>query len=451
MSYLLKRCFKFLFLVCLLACRDAQAKLFDAQSFYLDNGLEVVVVSNRRAPIIKQMLCYRSGSIDEKVGKGGSAHLLEHLMFRGTKKISGQKFNRLMEENGAESNAFTSTDVTCYHQFMDISRLELAMFAEADRMNNLQISDTDFELEKGIVYQERKQRIDNSPLALFGEEVRRVLWQNNPYGRPVTGTEEEILGLKKKDIETFYNNYYTPERAVLVLSGNIDVKTAKKLAEKYYGSAENKGEIKNTVDAKVFSELKKIQTKIEMALPDVKTPRLLKMYASSSYQHEAENVYLLQVLAAYMGEGETSKLYKKLVLDEKIALGVSVDYNPLSRSYGIFSISVMPAEEVKIGELEKSLEKAWEEALRELNLDEVQKVKQKMLSGLIYLRDNPEDAAYVVGVMRGIGVALEEIEQQADKIREVNYRDVLSVAKNMIEISPQVTAILYPEGEKNAL
>ena len=183
---------------------EGRARLFGAQSFVLDNGLEVVFIPNRRAPIVKQMLWYKSGSVDEAPGKGGSAHLLEHLMFRGTEKISGQAFNRLMEENGAESNAFTSTDVTSYHQFLDVSRLEPAMFAEADRMRNLKISDEVFALERDIVFQERKQRIDNNPTAQFSEEIRRVLWQDSPYGRPVTGTEEEILNLSKDDIEAYY-------------------------------------------------------------------------------------------------------------------------------------------------------------------------------------------------------------------------------------------------------
>lgn len=431
----------------MLVCFDAQAKLFNAQSFVLDNGLEVIVVPNRRAPIVKHMLWYKTGSVEEAPGRGGSAHLLEHLMFRGTKDVKGQEFNRLMEENGAESNAFTSLDVTSYHQLLDISRLELAMFLEADRMKNLKISDADFVLERDIVFQERKQRIDNNPLAQFGEEIRRILWQGSPYGRPVTGTEEEIPGLSKADVEAYYQEKYVPQQAVLILSGDIDAATAQKLAEKYYGSIPAADKVP---EPKKFPQLKNSRSRVELALPDVETPRFLKAYATSSYNLAPEKVYPLRVLAAYMGEGETSKLYKKLVLQQKKALSVSVDYNPLSKSYGVFSVSAVPADGVSADELEKALKAAWEQALDELSLDEIQKTKQKMLAGLVFLRDNPEDAAYIVGAMRSVGVSLEEIESQADRIKAVNYRDVKAAAWEMAEKSPQVTGILQPEGGLHA-
>lgn len=430
------------FVTAMLVCFDTQAKLFNAETFVLDNGLEVVVVPNRRAPIVKQMLWYKNGSVGEAPGKGGSAHLLEHLMFRGTKKAPGQTFNRLMEENGIESNAFTSLDVTAYHQLLDISRLELAMALEADRMQNLQINKQDFALERDIVFQERKQRIDNNPLAQFGEELRRVLWQGSPYGRPVTGTEEEILNLSPTDVEAYYRQNYIPNRAVLVLSGYLDATVARSLAEKYYG-APDAGKVLSA--EQVFPKLKNIRARVDMRLPDVQTPRWLKLFAVSSYGHKPEDVYPLQLLAAYMGGGETSKLYKKLVLRDKKALSVSVDYDPLSQSYGIFSISAVPAAGVRIETLEQALQAAWEESLRELSLDEIQNTKQKMLAGLIYLRDNPEDAAYIIGAMRSAGVPLAEIESQDDKIREVDYHAVRKAAATMMSDAPQVTGILQPE------
>lgn len=447
MGFVLKQKRNLLIILAMLVCFDTQAKLFNAQNFVLENGLEVIVVPNHRAPIVKHMVWYKTGSVEEAPGKGGSAHLLEHLMFRGTKKVKGQEFNRLMEENGAESNAFTSLDVTSYHQLLDVSRLELAMFLEADRMSNLQISDDDFALERDIVFQERKQRIDNNPIAQFGEEIRRVLWQDSPYGRPVTGTEEEILNLGKADVEAYYREKYVPQQAVLVLSGDIDTATAKKLAEKYYGKIPAAAK---TPNPKIFPRLNNNRSRVEIKLADVKTPRLLRAYAASSYNLAPDKVYPLQVLAAYMGEGETSKLYKKLVLQQKKALSASVDYNPLSKSYGVFTIGAVPADGVTAEELEASLEKAWKEALDELSLDEVQKTKQKMLAGLVYLRDNPEDAAYIVGSMRSVGVALSEIENQADKIKAVDYRDVKNAAAEMTAMAPQVTGILYPGGGSDA-
>ena len=163
---------KFVFLILALCLSvTARAETFKIEEFFLDNGLQVVVIENHKSPIIQQMLFYKVGAVDEKIGKGGIAHLLEHLMFRGTSNVKGQKFNRIMEENGAESNAFTAQDVTAYHQFLDISRLELAMYLEADRMRGLKISESDFETERDIVFQERKQRVDNNPAAKFYEKI----------------------------------------------------------------------------------------------------------------------------------------------------------------------------------------------------------------------------------------------------------------------------------------
>ena len=212
------------FLICLLFMSGvsmADARLFAMEEFYLDNGLRVIVINNAKAPIVKQMLWYKAGSIDEPLGKGGTAHLLEHLMFRGTEKISGSDFNKILEKNGADVNAFTAQDVTSYHAFIDVSRLELALLMEADRMNGLHLTPENFALERDIVYQERMQVVENNPSAPFKENLQRALWQNHPYARPITGEAEEILSLTQKDVEDFYRRFYSPENAVLVLSGDV--------------------------------------------------------------------------------------------------------------------------------------------------------------------------------------------------------------------------------------
>ncbi len=421
----------------------ADAGLFDAQEFYLDNGLRVIVAENHRVPIIKHMVWYKSGAADEMVGKGGSAHLLEHLMFRGTKEVKGQEFNRLMETNGAESNAFTGQDMTAYHQLLDISRLELAMFLEADRMRGLQVSDKDFAAERDIVFQERKERVDNNPAGRFREAVSRALWQEHPYGRPVSGTDAEIMNLQKSDIEDYYRRYYAPNNAVLVLAGDIDLPMAKKLAQKYYGGIKAAEALPQGGFAELKSDFKAV---IDMSEPEVQGYRVLRLYAAPSYTVEQDDAYNLQVLAEYLGGGETSKLYKKLVLQKKKALAVNADYNPVSCSYGQFSVSAIPAAGVSPEELLAEIDAGWKEALAELNIDELEKVKQKMLAGLVYLRDNPEDAAYIAGSMAVAGADLSTIEGIEQKIKSVQYADVRKAAEKMTTHAPQVTGILRPKG-----
>lgn len=432
-------------LVTVMLVSSAQAKLFNGEEFFLPNGMQVIVLPNHKAPIVKHMVWYKSGSVDEALGKGGSAHLLEHLMFRGTKKVPGDNLNKILEQNGAESNAFTSTDMTAYHQMVDISRLELAMALEADRMQNLKLRDKDFGLERDIVFQERKERVDNNPAGYFTESLRRILWQNHPYARPVTGTPEEIKGLTKQDIEDFYDRYYAPNNAILVLSGDIDTATARTLAEKYYGQLKRKPAFERVK----FPELEpSFKVSFKLAQPKINSIRVGKVFAASSYNVRPQDIYNLTVLSAYMGEGETSKLYKKLVLRDEKALDVSTSYDLGARSYGTFNISAVPAPGVSGEELLWAIDDAWEESMRELTPAEVEKIKAKMRAGLVYLRDNPENAAYIVGSLAVIGMPLNEIEKQAEEIDEVSAEGVKKAAENLWNQSPQVSGILEPEQNK---
>lgn len=439
---MIKRFYHIISLLLLLAYSPiTQAQLFNGEEFKLDSGMRVVVVPNHKAPIIKHMVWYKVGSVDEVSGKGGLAHLLEHLMFRGTTKIKGSEFNKIMEENGAESNAFTTADFTVYHQTADISRLELLMFLEADRMENLQISDDDFVRERDIVFQERKQRIDNNPQGFSGEEIDRILWQNHSYGRPVIGTNEDIFNLTKKDAEDFYRQYYAPDNAVLILAGDIEPQIAKKLAEKYYGKINKKAQIKSENFAKLKNNIK---NHIDMKLPEIKSERLLISAAAPSYNVNPQDVYALNVLAEYMGGDETAKLYKKLVLEQGVAIAVGTSYYPYARSYGEFNIGATPQKGEDLNDLLLKVRQAWDEALSELNEENLAAVKQKMVAGLIYLRDNPETAAMITGKMAGIGLDLSTIERQAELINNVSIEDVRRAAKHLYS-APQIEALIRPE------
>jgi len=420
----------------------AQAKLFNGEEFFLDNGLRVIVLPNHKAPIAKQMLWYKSGGADELPGKGGSAHLLEHLMFRGTQKISGNEFNRLTEENGMDGNAFTGQDMTAYHQSLDVTRLELAMFLEADRMQNLDISDKDFELERDIVFQERKQRVDNNPAAYFGEALQRSLWQEHPYARPVTGMPEEIMSLTKDDVLAFYKEYYVPDNAVLVLSGDIDVAAARNLAQKYYGGLKKSSGVRKTDFPKLENSAR---IRVDMSRPQINGYRVVKTFAAPSVNYHPEDIYALSVLSAYLGEGETSRFYKKLVMDDKIAVDVSSSYDFASRSYGSFSISAIPQQGIEPEQLLSALNDEWKNSLKALTNAELEKVKNKMSAGMVYLRDNPNEAAAIVGAMAVAGMSLDDIEAQEEKIKAVTVKQVQEAARRLTENSPQIEGILRPE------
>lgn len=442
---------KFIFLCCFLLAgfaplSEAGAAIFGASEFYLDNGLRVIVVPNRKAPIVKQMLWYKVGSVDEKPGQGGTAHLLEHLMFRGTKKVSHDTYNDVTQSNGMDGNAFTSQDFTAYHQSMDISRLELAMFLEADRMQNLDLSQENFELERDIVYQERKQVVENNPAAEFNENLRRLMWGEHPYARPITGTPEEIKNLKLDDVRDFYNQYYAPNNAILVLAGDIDAKTAKILAEKYYGGLKPKSAPKDIE----WPELKSDKsTHMEMSLPRINSVRIINSWIAPSYAQEKNDIYALAVLSKYLGEGKTSRLYKSLVKEKKVALAVESSYDYGGRSYGSFSIFAIPQDGVSAKKLQEELDKALNQAINEINNQVIEKTKLKMRSGLVLLRDNPNDAAMIVGLMAAAGMSLEEIENYETNIEAVNADVVKRMAKVWLRPEAKVSGVIKPMEKKH--
>lgn len=430
----------FAFLLTFIFCiGSANAKLFDAQEFVLDNGMQVIVIPNHKAPIIRQMVWYKVGSVDEPLGLGGMAHLLEHLMFRGTKKIKDSDFNKIITENGGDINAFTSRDYTSYYEVMDISKLELAMFMEADRMGNLNISSENFKKERDIVYQERRQVVDNNPSSYFVESYRRNLWQNHPYGRSITGSPEEIMNLSLEDINEFYSKYYAPNNAILILSGDIDVRTAKVLAEKYYGPIKAR-EMGKKVEFPKLTQ--KFSDKLEMAVPRINATRIMKSYVAPSYNTDKSQIYALTILSKYLGEGETSKLYKKLVLDKKSALAVATSYDFGARSYGDFTISALPKEGINVVDFEQELQDSVNQAVAEINMEDIESTKHKMLAGLVYFKDNPNDAASIIGSMASVGMSLDEIENHAENIKKVDYKDVILAAKSLLNNSSNVTGIL---------
>ncbi len=432
----------FVLLTSILFSLPAHAALFNAEEFLLDNGLQVVVIPNHKAPIIKHMVWYKVGSVDEQPGKGGSAHLLEHLMFRGTSKVKGTDFNTILEKNGAESNAFTGMDFTAYHQSLDISRLELAMALEADRMQNLVITPENFKLEQNIVYQERMQVVENDPAAFFRESLRRTLWQAHPYARPITGMPEEIMNLKLEDVQEFYDNFYTPDNAILILSGDIDVPVARRLAEKYYGKIPSRKLGKKAQ----FPEIKQhYKASLQMSHPQINSSRISEVYIAPSFNTNPKEAEALELFAKYLGGSSTSKLYKKLVLEQKMALSVSVSYDSSVRSYGTFTISALPAEGVTSEELRRAVKTAVEDSLEEYNQEEQDKLVNKLLAGLVYLRDNPFDAAYIIGAMKSVGYSLEEIENQDKSLQKIQVSDVKSAVKKLLSQSPRISGTLEPK------
>lgn len=431
----------FYFLCFLLFATPSQAKLFELSEFVLPNQMRLIVIPNHKAPIVKHMVWYKVGAVDEEIGKGGSAHLLEHLMFRGSKNIKGADFNQILQTNGAESNAFTSQDFTAYHQNLDISRLELAMFLEADRMKNLVIQPQDFEVERAIVFQERQQVVENNPFAPFIETMRRGLWQEHPYSRPISGTQTEILDLELDDVLSIYNKYYLPNNAVLIISGDIEPEKAYDLAVKYYGQIPTKNLEKEKEWPKIIDNTK---LKLNMKLPRVEMARIIRNYAVPSFNSDKQKIYAYMLLSQYLGESETSELYKKLVIEQKLAVSVSSSYSYAARGMGNFEIAATPRYGVETSQLQLALDAAVVEAIQNLDAKKLELVKNKRLAGLVYLKDNPFDAAYIVGQLASVGMSKEEIENYPEMIKKVSLKEVKAAAEQLFEHSAMIDGVVEP-------
>jgi len=417
------------------------AGLFKAEEFTLQNGLHCVVIENHKAPLVKQIVWYKSGSVDEQKGKGGSAHLLEHLMFRGTKYAKDGEFNRVMEKYGVSDNAFTSHDVTGYYQFADVSKLEVLLAYEADRMANLNFDEKAFEAERKIVYQERMQRVENNPSSPFYERLNLILWGNNPYGQPVTGLPDEIMGLEYADVMEFYHKFYTPSNALLILSGDITAKEVRPLIEKYYGKIKSHKVIrKNHETAK-----QNMHEILEMSLPKVSSIKVYDKYMLPKHDELKNKIYDYMVLEEYLGGGSTSAMYKDLVLKQKKALSVGASYHFVTRGESVFSFNMIPQnpdEFEREGALEL-LQQSADEAMQNLSEEKLAQIKRKMSADLVFVNDNPQTAADWIGAMLAVGFTLDEAQSYEDNLNAVTLQGVKE-AYAELKKAPRVSGVLLP-------
>ena len=415
-------------------CRQSVAALNNAEEFYLDNGLQVVVIPNHKAPIIKQILLYKAGRIDEPQGKGGIAHFLEHLMFRGTQKFADGRFNELIENNGGQSNAATGHDYTYYYQFISLDRLELAMYLEADRMTGLSFSEKAFAKEKNVVSQERMERLNMSPMSVFWENFERLFWQDSPYGEPVSGTSAQIEQITQQDIWTFYQKFYAPNNAILILSGDIDTKTAQDLAQKYYGKIKSHTNsamqnIQNIKSNKNHLGKYTLQTERE----DINITRVVQRCLLPKYKEDDKNLYSMILLSEYLGGSVNSPLYQKLKLQTHWVTSVGTDFDYLNRENGTFSFYAYPTETKNIYKIQSVFTSAIKTGIKNLTSKELEKVKNRLLSGMIYSNDNPAETAEIAVHWLGAGYSLQGLKDFERHIQSITVEDIRKSAEYLTQ------------------
>jgi zinc protease len=431
--------------------RGASATIYGAETFTLDNGMQVVVIPNHRSPVVSHMVWYRVGSADEPPGKSGIAHFLEHLMFKGTPRFPEGAMTDIVARNGGQQNAFTSTDYTGYYQNIAVDRLSLAMDMEADRMRNLVLSDDEVTSERQVIIEERRMRVENVPSSLLNERVSAALWSTNHYAIPVIGHMEEMLALDREDAFSFYRDYYAPDNAILVVGGDITTEDLKPLAEKYYGaipaSEDWDGEHKPRSRSTFLPPVAHAQ--VVMHHERVAQPQWSRRYIAPSYKMgNRDDVFALDLFSEIIGGSSTSKLYRRLVVDEKVAVSFGAGYQGAAVSYGTFYISMTPAPDVTPEEAEAAFEVALADVLVDgITAEDVERAKARFKARLAYAKDSPMTAARVLGASLSVGMRIEDVENYPEELAKITVDQVRDAARRLFSENSSATGILLPKSQ----
>ena len=418
--------------------------LFDPKTATLDNGLQVVVLEDHRAPIVTHMVWYRVGSADEAPLKSGIAHFLEHLMFKGTKTLAPGEFSAIVATNGGQENAFTSYDYTAYYQNVSVDKLPLFMKMEADRMQNLQLTDEIVAPELKVVLEERSQRTDNRPGGLFSEQFRAAQYLAHPYGTPVIGWRHELETLTTQDAIDWYNRYYAPNNAILIVAGDVKAADVFALAEEYYGP----------IPAKVIPVRQRVaeppqlaKRTVEMSDRRVREPSWQQSYLGPiSREAPPKQLRALEVLGRILGGGVTSRLYDQLVVDRMIATNAGAYFDSGAYDYTGFTLYASPTADHSLDDIEAAVQAIIRDVIENgVTEAELRRAQRQMLADAIYARDNMQGAANIFGAALAAGQSIEDIVTWPRQISEVTAAEVQEAAKMIFDERRSVVGRLTPE------
>lgn len=409
----------------------------------LDNGMEVVVIEDRRAPVVVHMVWYRVGAADEPQLKSGIAHFLEHLMFKGTTTQAPGAFSATVEANGGRDNAFTSWDYTGYFQRIAADRLDQMMQLEADRMVNLSFTDAEWVPERAVILEERGQVVESSAGAQFNEALYATLFKSHPYGTPIIGWRHEMEGLTDEDAMAFYRQHYAPNNAILVIAGDVETDAALALAEKYYGPVPANPAVGLAPRPTEPPHLGERRLMFED--PRVGTPILSRVHlAPIRRTGDQSEAAALQMLAAILGGSPTtSVLNRKLNFEQGIALQAWASYNGTARDYGTFSVGVAPVEGVSLEDAEAALDTAIAEFLRDgVDLAQFERVRRQIRASEIYALDNAQGRARQYGVGLSVGLTIEDIDGWIATLDAVTPEQVMDAAEILRDRRAAVTGYM---------
>ncbi|HUK57481.1 MAG TPA: pitrilysin family protein [Nitrospiria bacterium] len=434
--------FYFLFTL-LLVFSSSPARARTIQTHTLENGLKVILVEEHKAPVVTVQIWYRAGSRNEVTGKTGLAHLTEHMMFKGTPKYGKGEFSRMIAKVGGTENAFTSKDYTAYFENLSADQIGLALNLESDRMTNLLLDAREFQLERAVVEEERRLRTDDDPQSLVVEYLYAMAFLVHPYHAPTLGWMTDLNSLERNDVTAFYKRYYSPNNAILVIVGDIDPdKLLPRIRQTF-------GRVPKGFPAPVFHIVEPEQNgeRRFVIKKEAQLPFVFAGYPVPNFS--APDNYALGVLANILFTGKSSRLYRSLVYEQKLALDVGGEYPNLSANPDLFYVYGIPQPGKSAEDLEKAVYAEIQRMTTEPVSDrELQKAKNQIEAAFIMGQDSNFYQAMQIGSAEAVGAGYPYQESYVENIRKVTQEDVMRVAKAYLIEDHRTAGLLIPQPHK---
>jgi zinc protease len=426
----------------LAAGASAAAAGADITDFTLGNGLEVVVVPDHRAPVVTHMIWYKVGAADETPGKSGLAHFLEHLMFKGTTQNPGDRFSQEVAAIGGQENAFTTSDYTGFFQRVPRDHLKEMMALEADRITGLVLTDAVVRPELNVVLEEQNMRVANNPNARLSEQMDAALYLNHPYGRPVIGWRPEIERLDRDEALAFYRRFYTPNNAIVVIAGDVTAEEVRAAAEETYGRIPRRAEI--APRERPREPVQEAPRTVTLADGRVEQPSVNRIYlAPSRTTAKPGESEALEVLAYILGGGASSRLYRKLVVEQGVALNAGAYYAGTALDYGKLGVYGSPKPGKKLSEVEAAIDAVIADVDEHgVTADELELAKNRLIADTVYAQDNQATLARWYGAALATGQTVTMVRDWPNAIRAVTADEVRAAARTWFNRRASVTGYL---------
>ncbi len=417
----------------------------EVSTFTLDNGMDVVVIEDHRAPVVVHMVWYRAGSADERPGVSGVAHFLEHLLFKATDNMESGEFSATVAANGGSDNAFTSYDTTAYFQRVAADRLGLMMKMEADRMVNIRLTEDDILTEREVIIEERNQRVENSPAALFREQKSAALYLNHPYGTPIIGWRHEMETLDLDAAMEYYDRYYAPNNAILIVAGDVTRDEVEVLAKEHYGPLPANPDLEER--ARPTEPLQTAERRMIFRDPRVAQPYVTRRYLAPSRDSGAqEEAAALTLLAEVLSGGQTSVLTRDLQFETETAVYTDAFYDSTTLDASSFGLVIVPAPGVTLEEAEQALDATLARFIEEgVDAAQLDRIKFQIKAQQIYELDDTDRLARRYGNALTTGLTVEDVQTWPDVLQGVTGEDIVAAAQDVFDRRKSVTGYLMSD------